>query len=50
MIEKFGLRAGVLINAKVQPARRQQGPRVRELIDVDGMTPEEYTEVKTLTS
>ena len=46
MIEKFGLRAGVLINAKVQPARRQQGPRVRELVDVDGMTPEEYTEVK----
>ena len=46
MIEKFGLRAGVLINAKVQPARRQQGPRVRELIDVDGKTPEEYTEVK----
>lgn len=46
MIEKFGLRAGVLINAKVQPARRQQGPRVRELIDVDGMKPEEYTEVK----
>jgi len=46
MIEKFGLRAGVLINAKVQPARRQQGPRVRELKDVDGMTPEEYTEVK----
>ena len=46
MIEKFGLRAGVLINAKVQPARRQQGPRVRELKDVDGLTPEEYTEVK----
>ena len=46
MIEKFGLRPGVLINAKVQPARRQQGPRVRELIDVDGVTPEEYTEVK----
>ena len=38
MIEKFGLRAGVLINAKVQPARRQQGPRVRELIDVDGLS------------
>lgn len=46
MIEKFALRPGVLINAKVQPARRQQGPRVRELIDVDGLTPEEYLEVK----
>ncbi len=31
----------------VQPGRRQQGPRLREIIDVDGMTPEEYPEVKT---
>ena len=46
MIEKFSLRPGVLVKAKVQPARRQQGPRVRELIDVDGLTPEEYLDVK----
>jgi transcription termination factor Rho len=46
MIEKFGLRAGVMIKAKVQPARRQQGPRVRELVDVDGMEPDAYLEVK----
>ena len=31
---------------KCKPARRQQGPRVRELIDVDGLTPEEYLDVK----
>ena len=45
MIEKFGLRPGVMIKGKVQPARRQQGPRLRELIDIDGKTPEEYLEV-----
>ena len=31
----------------VQEARRQQGPRVREILDVDGMDPEKYPEVKT---
>ena len=30
----------------MQPARRQQGPRLRELIDVDGMAPDDYAEVK----
>jgi transcription termination factor Rho len=30
----------------IQPARRQQGPRLRELQDVDGMPPEEYVNVK----
>ncbi len=45
MIEKFGLRPGVMIKGKVQPARRQQGPRLRELIDIDGKTPEEYLEI-----
>lgn len=47
MIEKFGLRPGVMIKGKVQPARRQQGPRLRELIDIDGFTPEEFTEIKS---
>lgn len=46
MIEKFGLRQGVKIKAMMQPARRQQGPRVREIMDVDGMPPEEYINVK----
>jgi transcription termination factor Rho len=46
MIERFGLRQGVKLRAMVQEARRQQGPRVRELIDVDGMSPEAYLEVK----
>ena len=47
MIEKYGLRQGVMIRGTVQPARRQQGPRLREITDVDGMPPEEYVNVKT---
>lgn len=47
MIERFGLRQGVMLRAMVQEARRQQGPRVRELIDVDGMAPEAYLDVKS---
>ncbi len=47
MIDKFGLREGVMINAMVQQARKQQGPRVKEIIDVDGMKPEDYVTVKS---
>lgn len=46
MIEKFGLRQGLCIKSMMQPARRQQGPRVREILDVDGMKPEDYINVK----
>jgi transcription termination factor Rho len=46
MIEKFGLREGVAIQGMVQPGRRQQGPRVKEILDVDGMKPEDYKNVK----
>ena len=47
MIEKFSLREGVVVNGMVQPGRRQQGPRLREVVDIDGMPPEEYKNVKT---
>ena len=47
MIEKFGLRQGVIIKGMVQPGRRQQGPRVREILEVDGMKPEDYVNVKS---
>src|SRR3990167_5361102 len=47
MIEKFALREGVLVRGMVQPGRRQQGPRLREIVDVDGIKPEEYRNVKT---
>jgi len=47
MIERFGIRQGLKLRAMVQEARRQQGPRVRELIDVEGMAPEAYLDVKS---
>ena len=47
MIEKFGLRQGVMIKGLVQQARKQQGPRLKEITDVDGRSPEEYLEVKS---
>jgi transcription termination factor Rho len=47
MIEKYRLREGVLIHGMVQAGRRQQGPRLREITDVDGMPPDEYRNVKT---
>jgi transcription termination factor Rho len=50
MIEKFKLRPGVMIRGMVQPGRRQQGPRLREILDVDGMPPEEYPNVKNFDS
>lgn len=46
MIEKFGLRQGVKVRGMMQYARRQQGPRVREIIDIDGILPDDYSKVK----
>jgi len=46
MIEKFGLREGILIHGMVQHHRKQQGPRLREILDVDGIAPEDYPDVK----
>ena len=46
MIEKFGLREGVVIKGVVQPGRKDSGPRLREITDVDGMNPDEYINVK----
>lgn len=46
MIERYGLRPGVMIRGQVQQARKQQGPRLREITDVDGLPPEEYVNVK----
>ncbi len=46
MIEKYGLREGVHIRGMVQGPRRNQGPRLREILDVDGMPPENYKNVK----
>lgn len=43
MVEKYSLREGVFIKVMVQPGRRQQGPRVREILEVEGMAPDEYS-------
>jgi transcription termination factor Rho len=47
MIEKFRLREGVLLTGMVQRHRRGQGPRLKELLDVDGMVPDDYVNVKS---
>ena len=47
MIEKFRLRQGVMIKGTVQPGRRNQGPRLKEILDVDGMKPDDYPNVKS---
>ena len=46
-IERYRLREGVCIKAMVQPGRRQQGPRVKEIVEVEGMAPDDYPKVKT---
>ncbi|WP_095416650.1 transcription termination factor Rho [Thermogutta terrifontis] len=46
MIEKYGLRQGVYIKGLVQPGKKGQGPRLREIHDVDGIPPQEYPKVK----
>jgi transcription termination factor Rho len=50
MIDKFCLREGVGVHGMVQPGRRQQGPRLREILDVDGMPPDDYKNVKPFDS
>ena len=47
LIERYRLREGVYLKALVQPGRRQQGPRVREIEEVEGMPPDDYANVKT---
>jgi transcription termination factor Rho len=46
MIEKYGFREGVLINGLIQPGTKSQGPRVREIRDVDGISPDDYPRIK----
>ena len=48
MIEKYALREGVLFPAWSRPGRRQQGPRLKEILTFDGMPPEKYRERQVL--
>jgi transcription termination factor Rho len=45
-IDKYALREGVVIRGFVEHARRSQGPRLTEVVDVDGLAPEDYSDVK----
>ena len=47
MVERYRLREGVFIKGLVLPGRRQQGPRVKEILEVEGMPPDDYASVKT---
>ena len=47
LVDKLALREGILIHGKVQPGRKNQGPRLAEIIDIDGMPPDDYLNVKT---
>ncbi|MBS0208883.1 MAG: transcription termination factor Rho [Planctomycetes bacterium] len=46
MIERYALREGVLVNGMAAHTRKQEGPRLREITDVDGIKPEEYPNIK----
>jgi len=46
MIERYGLREAVMIRGMIQRFRRGQGPRLREVFDIDGIVPDEYLETK----
>jgi transcription termination factor Rho len=46
MIEKYRLRQGLMIRGLVQHFRKQQGPRLKEITDVDGMPPDQYVNVR----
>ncbi len=50
IIERYGFREGVMIEGLVQHARRQQGPRLKEIHHVDGMDPEDYLKVSSFDS
>lgn len=46
LVEKYRLREGVMIRGDVGPGVRNQGPRLKEVELIDGLTPEAYAEVK----
>ena len=46
LIEKHKLREGILIRGEVGPGTRGQGPRLKAIESIDGMTVEEFQELK----
>ncbi|MEE2739511.1 MAG: transcription termination factor Rho [Planctomycetota bacterium] len=45
MINRYRLREGVLIEARIQRAKPKQGPRVQKIITLEGMQPEDYSQL-----
>ncbi|MAT16455.1 MAG: transcription termination factor Rho, partial [Planctomyces sp.] len=46
IIEKYGLREGILIEGDVGPGAKGQGPRLKEIVSIDGRTVEEYAQIR----
>jgi len=46
LIERYGFREGVLLTGMVQPGTKTQGPRLREVLDVDGLPPDDYVNIQ----
>jgi len=46
LIEKYGLREGVLITGENVPGGRGQGPRLKSIQTIEGRLPEHYPEIK----
>lgn len=50
LIEKYGLREGVLITGENVPGGRGQGPRLKSIQTIEGRLPEQYPEIKNFDS
>ncbi|MEZ6056292.1 MAG: transcription termination factor Rho [Planctomycetaceae bacterium] len=46
LVEKYKLREGLKIVGQVGPGTRGQGPRILDILEIDGRTPEEFAEIK----
>jgi transcription termination factor Rho len=46
LVEKYGLREGVMIKGEVGAGNRGQGPRLQEIESIDGRPPEEFSKIK----
>ena len=46
LVEKYGLREGIMIKGEVGAGNRGQGPRLQEVESIDGHPPEEFAEIK----
>ena len=50
LLEKYGIREGVLITGESIPGGRGQGPRLKSIQSIEGRLPELYAEVKNFDS